>query len=192
MTNIVYALTNPSISDVVKIGMTSNLENRLRSLYNSSVPVPFECYFACEVDSMEFVDFRVNPKREFFRIDPERIVSILRLVMIKDVTPSSDIVEDEVDQRSLDKERIIRSRFNFEMIDIPMGSTLTFTKDITKTAKVLDKQKIEFEGEVHSLSSSALEIVHSMGCTWSQISGPSYWVYEGETLTERRLRMEQG
>ena len=198
MTNIVYALTNPSISDVVKIGMTSNLENRLRSLYNSSVPVPFECYFACEVDSMEFVekqlhdDFRVNPKREFFRIDPERIVSILRLVMIKDVTPSSDIVEDEVDQRSLDKERIIRSRFNFEMIDIPMGSTLTFTKDITKTAKVLDKQKIEFEGEVHSLSSSALEIVHSMGYTWSQISGPSCWVYEGETLTERRLRMEQG
>lgn len=201
MTNIVYVLTNPSISDVVKIGMTSNLENRLRSLYNSSVPVPFECYFACEVDSMEFVekqlhdgfdDFRVNPKREFFRIDPERIVSILRLVMIKDVTPSSDIVEDEVDQRSLDKERIIRSRFNFEMIDIPMGSTLTFTKDITKTAKVLDKQKIEFEGEVHSLSSSALEIVHSMGYTWSQISGPSYWVYEGETLTERRLRMEQG
>lgn len=199
MTNIVYVLTNPSISDVVKIGMTSNLENRLRSLYNSSVPVPFECYFACEVDSMEFVekqlhdgfdDFRVNPKREFFRIDPERIVSILRLVMIKDVTPSSDIVEDEVDQRSLDKERIIRSRFNFEMIDIPMGSTLTFTKDITKTAKVLDKQKIEFEGEVHSLSSSALEIVHSMGYTWSQISGPSYWVYEGETLTERRLRME--
>ena len=185
-------LTNPSISDVVKIGMTSNLENRLRSLYNSSVPVPFECYFACEVDSMEFVDFRVNPKREFFRIDPERIVSILRLVMIKDVTPSSDIVEDEVDQRSLDKERIISSRFNFEMIDIPMGSTLTFTKDITKTAKVLDKQKIEFEGEVHSLSSSALEIVHSMGYTWSQISGPSYWVYEGETLTERRLRMEQG
>jgi hypothetical protein len=139
-----------------------------------------------------FDDFRVNPKREFFRIDPERIVSILRLVMIKDVTPSSDIVEDEVDQRSLDKERIIRSRFNFEMIDIPMGSTLTFTKDITKTAKVLDKQKIEFEGEVHSLSSSALEIVHSMGYTWSQISGPSYWVYEGETLTERRLRMEQG
>lgn len=201
MTNIVYVLTNPSISDVVKIGMTSNLENRLRSLYNSSVPVPFECYFACEVDSMEFVekqlhdgfdDFRVNPKREFFRIDPERIVSILRLVMIKDVTPSSDIVEDEVDQRSLDKERIIRSRFNFEMIDIPMGSTLTFTKDITKTTKVLDKQKIEFEGEVHSLSSSALEIVHSMGYTWSQISGPSYWVYEGETLTERRLRMEQG
>lgn len=199
MTNIVYVLTNPSISDVVKIGMTSNLENRLRSLYNSSVPVPFECYFACEVDSMEFVekqlhdgfdDFRVNPKREFFRIDPERIVSILRLVMIKDVTPSSDIVEDEVDQRSLDKERIIRSRFNFEMIDIPMGSTLTFTKDITKTTKVLDKQKIEFEGEVHSLSSSALEIVHSMGYTWSQISGPSYWVYEGETLTERRLRME--
>jgi len=200
MPNIVYVLTNPSLPDVVKIGMTSNLENRMRSLYNSSVPVPFECYFACEVDSMEFVekqlhdgfdDFRVNPKREFFRIDPERIVSILKLVMIKDVTPSGDIVEDDVDQRSLDKERVIRSRFNFEMIGINVGSTLTFSKDPSITSVVLDNNKIEFEGKSHSLSSSTLILVHRMGYTWSQVSGPSYWMFEGETLTERRLRIEQ-
>ena len=180
--------------------MTGDLTTRMRSLYNSSVPVPFECYFACTVKDMSFVekqlhdgfdDFRVNPKREFFRIDPERVVSILKLVMIEDVTPKEDIVDDEIDQRSLDKEKKTRSRFNFDMVDIPVGSILTFVKDSELTSIVLDKHKIEFEGETHSLSSSTLKIVDRMGYNWKQVSGPSYWMYEGETLTERRSRMEQ-
>ncbi|MBT4206958.1 GIY-YIG nuclease family protein [Candidatus Woesearchaeota archaeon] len=200
MSNIVYVLTNPSIPDIVKIGMTSDLTTRMRSLYNSSVPVPFECYFACTVNDMSFVekqlhdgfdDFRVNPRREFFRIDPERVVSILKMVMIEDVTPKGDIVEDEIDQRSLDKEKKVRGRFNFDMINVPVGSILTFVKDPTITSTVVDKHKIKFEDEVHSLSSSTLKIVHRMGYTWKQVSGPTYWMYEGETLTERRSRMEQ-
>jgi len=200
MSNIVYVLTNPSIPDIVKIGMTSDLTTRMRSLYNSSVPVPFECYFACTVNDMSFVekqlhdgfdDFRVNPKREFFRVDPERVVSILKMVMIEDVTPKEDIVEDEIDQRSLDKEKKVRGRFNFDMINVPVGSVLSFVKDPTITSIVVDKHKIEFEDEIHSLSSSTLKIVHRMGYTWKQVSGPTYWMYEGETLTERRSRMEQ-
>ncbi len=200
MSNIVYVLTNPSIPDIVKIGMTTDLTTRMRSLYNSSVPVPFECYFACTVNDMSFVekqlhdgfdDFRVNPKREFFRVDPERVVSILKMVMIEDVTPKEDIVEDEIDQRSLDKEKKVRGRFNFDMINVPVGSILTFVKDPTITSVVIDKHKIEFEDEIHSLSSSTLKIVHRMGYTWKQVSGPTYWMYEGETLNERRSRMEQ-
>ena len=172
MSNIVYVLTNPSIPDIVKIGMTTDLTTRMRSLYNSSVPVPFECYFACTVNDMSFVekqlhdgfdDFRVNPKREFFRIDPERVVSILKMVMIEDVTPKEDIVDDEIDQRSLDKEKKVRGRFNFDMINVPVGSILTFVKDPTITSVVIDKHKIEFEDEIHSLSSSTLKIVHRMG-----------------------------
>lgn len=200
MQNIVYVLTNPSIPNMVKIGMTSDLTTRMRSLYNSSVPVPFECYFACTVNDMKFVekqlhdgfdDFRVNPKREFFRVDPERVISILKMVMIDDVTPKEDIVEDEIDQRSLDNEKKTRGRFNFDMVNIPIGSTLTFVKDPSLTSTVLDKHKIDFEGDVHSLSSSTLKIVERMGYNWKQVSGPSYWMFEGETLTERRSRMEQ-
>ena len=200
MSNIVYVLINPSIPDIVKIGMTSDLTTRMRALYNSSVPVPFECYFACTVKDMSFVekqihdgfdDFRVNPRREFFRVDPERVVSILKMVMIDDVTPKEDIVDDEIDQRSLDKEKKVRGRFNFDMINVPVGSILTFVKDPTITSIVVDTHKIEFEDEIHSLSSSTLEIVHRMGYTWSQVSGPTYWMYEGETLNERRSRMEQ-
>jgi hypothetical protein len=200
MSNIVYVLTNPSIPDIVKIGFTTDLTTRMRSLYNSSVPVPFECYFACTVNDMNFVekhlhdgfdDFRVNPKREFFRIDPERVVSILKMVMIEDVTPKEDIVEDEIDQRSLDKEKKVRGRFNFDMINVSVGSVLSFVKDPTITSTVVDQHKIKFEDEIHSLSSATLKIVHRMGYTWKQVSGPTYWMYEGETLTELRSRMEQ-
>ena len=200
MSNIVYLLTNPSMPNIVKIGFTKNLKNRMRSLYSSSVPVPFECYFACTVKDMNFVekqlhdgfdDFRVNPKREFFRIDPERVVSILKMVMIDDITPMEDVVEDEIDQRSLYNEKLIRGRFNFDMINVQIGSLLTFVKDPTITAIVVDQNKIKFEDQIHSLSSATLKVVHRMGYTWKQVSGPTYWMYEGETLTEMRSRMEQ-
>jgi len=200
MPNVVYVLTNPSIPDIVKIGRTTDLESRMRSLYNTSIPVPFECYFACTVEDANyeerqihdaFDDFRVNPNREFFRVNPERIVSILDMVMIEDVTPKEDIVEDEIDQRSLDKENTIRSRFNFDMVGIPVGSKLEFVKDKDITATVVDNHKINFNGKVMALSKSALEILHGMGFMWRKVSGPTLWSYDGETLHERRLRMEQ-
>ena len=200
MPNVVYVLTNPSIPDIVKIGRTTDLESRMRSLYNTSIPVPFECYFACTVEDANYAerqihdafdDFRVNPNREFFRVNPERIVSILDMVMIEDVTPKEDIVEDEIDQRSLDKENTIRSRFNFDMVGIPVGSKLEFVKDKDITATVVDNHKINFNGKVMALSKSALEIHHGMGFMWRKVSGPTLWSYDGETLHERRLRMEQ-
>jgi len=199
MRNIVYVLTNPTMPDLVKIGKTNNLKSRLSSLYNTSTPVPFECYFACTVNDMEFVenqihdgldDFRVNPKREFFRVEPERVVSILKLVMIEEVTPRTDIVEDEIDQKALDKERVRRNNFNFEMVQIPPGSVLTFIKDPSITARVLDKHKLEFEGKTNSISASALEVLHRLGYKWSACSGTGFWVYEEETLWARRSRME--
>ena len=90
MNEVVYLLTNPSIPDLVKIGRTKKLEQRMRSLSShSSVPAPFECFYACAVadaDEVEkrvhdaFADHRVNPKREYFRINPERVMSILKLL----------------------------------------------------------------------------------------------------------------
>ncbi len=41
----VYILTNPSFrEDWVKIGKTTNMEERLRTLYNTSLPLPFEVF----------------------------------------------------------------------------------------------------------------------------------------------------
>ena len=84
---IVYILTNPLFQDdVVKIGITKNIEERLKSLScETGVPCPFECYAAYEVDKYEEVESllhsiyrgvdkhtdKIHLKKEFFRVNPE-------------------------------------------------------------------------------------------------------------------------
>jgi hypothetical protein len=48
------------------------------------------------------------------------------------------------------------------------------------------QQYIEFNGEVTSLSASAQKL---LGYPY-QVQGTIYWIYEGETLDERRRRLE--
>ena len=78
---VVYVLTNPAMPGLVKIGQTTNvITNRMNELNTTGVPFPFDCLFACEVDDCKLVENslhkafypnRINPKREFFEIDPE-------------------------------------------------------------------------------------------------------------------------
>ena len=50
---MVYVLTNPAMPGIVKIGMTDKLEvqPRMRDLYTTGVPLPFDCVSAIEVVS---------------------------------------------------------------------------------------------------------------------------------------------
>lgn len=201
MPEIVYLLTNPTMPDLVKIGRTIDLETRLRSLStHSGVPVPFECYYACEVvDSVKveralheaFGDHRINPKREFFRLNPERAVAILELVAVKNATLIAEVAEDQAELDALHREQSRREQFRFSMVDIKPGAILTFSKDENITAQVVDDKRIEFEGEVTSTSAAATKLLHRIGWTLRAAQGPLYWLYEGETLAERRIRMEE-
>jgi len=202
MSEVIYVLTNPVMPDLIKIGRTTDLEGRLRSLSShSGVPVPFEVYFACTVADANkveksvhdaFGDHRVNQRREFFRLNPERVLSVLQLVALEDVTPASDIVNDAEEQKSLDKERSRRSNFKFSSANVPVGASLTFVRDETIVATVVDDKNVEINGLATSLSQSALDILTKrFGKTWSTVRGPDYWVYENETLSERRLRLEE-
>ena len=94
---IVYVLTNPAMPGLVKIGMTTQLEveDRMRQLYGTGVPVPFDCAFACQVkDATEveralhfaFGDSRINPNREFFKLEPERVIAVLKLLKVDEIT----------------------------------------------------------------------------------------------------------
>lgn len=202
MNEIVYVLANEAMPGYVKIGKTNtHLEQRIRELSSStSVPLPFTPYYACTVANATFVerqlhdafgDNRVNPRREFFMIDPERVVAALKLAQINDVTPQHDIVDSQEDQRALDEARQKRSRFNFDMVDIPLGATLYFSRDDTITAKVIGRagsESIEFDGKTMSLSAAAQEVLGYHNA----VSGTAYWSYDGETLDERRQRMEDG
>src|SRR5204863_9381589 len=98
MPNIIYVLTNEAMPGLVKIGFTEDsVVNRMRQLTaHAGVPLPFECYYAAEVDDTTrverilhqlFSEARVNPKREFFRLDPQKVVMALNLGNLKEVTP---------------------------------------------------------------------------------------------------------
>jgi len=51
---IIYILTNEAMPGYVKIGRTSDLKERIRSLSRpSGVPLPFEVYYASEVEDSQ-------------------------------------------------------------------------------------------------------------------------------------------
>lgn len=196
---IIYILTNITIPGYVKIGKTTtSVVQRIIELSGTSVPLPFECFYAARVADMNLVesslhdafgDHRVNPKREFFKIAPERVVAILRLLAIEEVTPSANAgVETKEDAIAIEEARKRRSAFNFKMVDIPVGAELKFIRNEEITCTVASDQKhVEFQGELMSVSSAAQK---ALGSKW-QVQGPAYWTYEGELLDELRLRLEE-
>lgn len=112
---IVYLLTNPVMPGLVKIGMTTqeDIDRRMKELYTTGVPVPFECQFACRVKKGDcgkiekalhaaFAPQRINANREFFRIQVEQAKAILELFHHEDVT--EDVVV-EIDNDLTDDDR---------------------------------------------------------------------------------------
>ncbi|OHB25051.1 MAG: hypothetical protein A2542_00150 [Parcubacteria group bacterium RIFOXYD2_FULL_52_8] len=201
MNEIIYILTNEAMPGYVKIGKTStSLEQRIKELSAStSVPLPFTCFYACTVRDSAFVEHqlhdafdnnRVNPRREFFEIAPERVVAALKLAEIENVTPKRDLIETEEDREAHEKAVARRGRFNFELARIPLGAEIYFGRNENQKAKVVDlhsSKSIELNGRITSLSDSAREL---LGVNYG-VAGTDYWMYEEETLDERRRRMEQ-
>ena len=194
---IVYVLSNPAFDNYVKIGRTIDLEQRLKQLDNTSVPLPFRCVFAVEVDDevaverlvhQAFADMRVRTTREFFELDAQRVIAALKLTNGIDVTPKADIAEDAESIAALERTVGKRKTYSFSDAQVDIGDTLTYSKDENITAVVVADRKIEFEGETVSVSKAALTLLHREGYTWKQANGWAYWMKNGETLGERVAR----
>lgn len=199
---IIYVLRNEAMPGLVKVGKTTDLKERIRSLsHPTGIPLPFEVYYASEVDDMQkdeqwlfsvFSDRRVREGREFFKIDPERVVAALKRIEKRDVTPKSlqeslARATDE-EKREIKKKKEIASKFDFKKYGIPVGAEIVFSRDPSVRAKVFPDNKIELNGKVTSLSKSAQEL---LGYHYG-IAGPLYWMFEDETLNERRKGLDNG
>ena len=119
------------------------------------------------------------------------MISALKLAGGREVTPADDIGEDEAGVEAANRSTRRQTPFNFDMVDIRPGSVLNYYDDDTITATVHSRNRIVFEDEVTSLSAAALIILRRAGLNWSSAAGPYYWLYDGETLPERRARMER-
>jgi hypothetical protein len=203
MAEIVYVLTNEAMQGMVKVGRTTtSVEQRIKELDNTSLPLPFQCFYAAEVNDSAMVegrlhrifsDKRIRSNREFFRIDANQVREAIMLAELKEVTPKSDVFLDASDAQAIQKavtseER--RSRIRFSELGILIGSTLTFAKNPELKCSVVADGKVEFQGENMSPSAAALKAIRDLGYNWSAASGSDFWEYESETLSARRLRLE--
>ena len=195
---IVYVLTNPAMPGLVKIGMTTrdNMDARMRELYGTGVPVPFECQYACKVKASDcgkiekalhtaFAPNRINANREFFQIKPEQAMAILELFNREDVT--QEITEEiDNDLTSDDKsasEKIRSSRrppLNFFDMGMKKGDVLVYVKNPSVTVEIADEKKVVYQGELFSLTGvtkKLLNITHSIQPT-------GYWMFGDKNLRD--------
>ena len=200
MPEIIYLLTNEAMPGLVKIGRTSDtVEARISNLSAvSGVPLSFECYFAATVnDSAKlekilhqlFSEARVNPKREFFNVDPEKVVLAIGIGDFTEVTLGYSPLDQE-EKQALDKAKARRPRIKLDALGINPGATLSFSRDENITVTVIDGGKVQYQNQPMSLSAAALSALHSLGYKTPAASGSEYWIFEEELLDERRRRLE--
>lgn len=194
---IVYVLTNPAMPGLVKIGMTTQLEveERMKQLYGTGVPVPFDCAFACQVKDANEVEKalhfafgtgRINPNREFFKIEPERVIAILKLLKVEDITSQVEqTMESEVTpadkQSAQNLKDARRPRMDFHELSIPNGSIL-ISKDGQSEVAVVSEKKVIFNGAICSLTAATRKV---LGLPDDYALQPSpHWTFNGKTLKE--------
>ena len=195
---IVYLLTNPCMPGLVKIGMTKqeDLDKRMKELYTTGVPVPFECQFACKVNNKDcakiekalhtaFDPQRVNKNREFFKINVEQAKVILELFHHTDVTEdvSEEIQNDltDEDKAASTKAQAKRPALNFYEMGLQKGDVLKWKDDSQLTVTIISDRKVSYEGEEISLSALSAQL---KGYKVKHIQPTPHWLYKDRLLSD--------
>lgn len=190
---IVYVLTNPAMPGIVKIGKTArnSVDTRLSELYSTGVPLPFECAYAAKVEDETEVErafhrafgpYRINIKREFFQIEPDQAIALLRLMATEDVTPQIKAEADNVDASTRDAAKKLKARrpnMNFHEMGIPNGSLLIFT-ETGESAEVCADKKVKYHNDIFSLTGLTRKLYN---LDYS-IQPSSHWTFDGRSINE--------
>lgn len=216
-TGYVYIFTNDSFrDDWVKIGKTTNLKERLKTLFNTSLPLPFKIYATIQTSKYEKVeriihkqidrltDLRINQNREFFNVHPSQALDIFIdqaqvlddavIWKYKDNEPFEQIYpvictpKETNDKTSKTPQR---PPFDFSMVGLNVGDKVIFDA-LNLEVKVAGKNKVEYEGRLWSLSAfCGTYLPEKMQNKSGAYQGPKYFSYNGKSLWELRLEMEK-
>lgn len=181
---LIYGLTNPYFSGLVKIGMTHCLDITKRiSVLNTAVPLPFECAFAYRVpnDSIGQIEHVLHKTyhahrvgtSEFFKVDPAQVDELLRTLgkfepMKTTVQSSIDIVEAKHKNPNMD----------FFAMGLHEGQVLVYKNDPTVTCSVKTNNRVLYQGEDYSLS----RLTHQLLGSKYAVQPSPYWLTEDGTL----------
>jgi len=216
---IVYAVSNRSLwlperedddelLPIIKIGRTapptpSALKRRMGQLFTTNTVLPFDLEYAKAVEDCRqaesklhtiFSHTRINPNREFFRIDVESIVAVLDLYPGKEITLDGDetsakITQSDIDARNKEEAVALRGRFSFDSLGIPVGAELVSTFDSSKTATVVGGGNVEYGGKVMSIHAAAKQVQRQTTTADHRITGSTRWKYNGTTLHRMQQKL---
>lgn len=192
---IVYVLTNESMPGYIKIGFTTKkIEERLKWLDRTGIPLPFEVYYAAEVEDAQkeerwlhsiFADRRVRESREFFKMNPELVALALKRIQKQEYTEKDNLTDEQ--EKEIDEIKERRSRFHFKNYGISVGETLTFTRDRDIVVTVEENDKVSLNGEVDSLSNTAQKLLGYA----RRPQGTLYFKYKDEILDDLRRKIDE-
>ena len=208
----VYILTNPSFrEDWVKIGKSTNMEKRLKTLNTTALPLPFKVYATIKTSKYEelekiihkqidrLTDLRINQSREFFNVHPAQALDIF----LDQATALDDAIVTKyengkprqmypvLEKAKEEKEKKPqRPPFDFSMVGLNVGDKVIFDA-LNLEVKVAGRNKVEYEGRLWSLSAfCGTYLPENMHNASEAYQGPKYFSYQGKTLWEIRLEKE--
>ena len=208
----VYILTNPSFrEDWVKIGKSTNMEKRLKTLNTTALSLPFKVYATIKTSKYEelekiihkqidrLTDLRINQSREFFNVHPAQALDIF----LDQATALDDAIVTKyengkprqmypVQEKSKEEKekKPQRPPFDFSMVGLNVGDKVIFDA-LNLEVKVAGRNKVEYEGRLWSLSAfCGTYLPENMHNASEAYQGPKYFSYQGKTLWEIRLEKE--
>ena len=183
----IYIMTNPALKGMVKIGYAADVEMRRKQLSTTALPYEYEVYATYEtpgeledkklhamIDNLN-PDLRVSKNREFFVMSPEDAYSLLEAIA---TISGSKARLKKIKVSPIKKQKVRRPPVDFTKCNIPIGAELVFIEDPSIVATVVSDHKVEYNGEITSLSA----IISSIKGHSAQ--GPSYFTYNGKKVSE--------
>lgn len=169
--------------EICKVGVTNSIEKRLRDLNKTGIPTRFQLYEKFELENVDileqkilqhFAKQRINRKREFLQIHPERICDFV------------------MDNKNIRQEQEQEVKNKFVKLGIKEGEILRFKEgdeiynDII--ARVVNPNSIRpiiYNGKQLSLSVAAKDILEKrFDKKWKAVQGTIFWTHKGETIRE--------
>lgn len=197
---IVYLLTNPCMPGLVKIGKTSKkeLNDRMKELYKTGVPTHFECQYACKTKNYSeiekalhtaFEPQRINPNREFFRIEVKQAKVILELFNHNDAAEEvTEEVTEEIqndlkpeEKEAVQKLKRPRPPLNFFEMGLHKGDELVWKDDTDICVTIVSGRSVNYNGDEYSLSALSAQL---KGSSVKNIAPTPHWLYEGRVLSD--------
>ena len=196
---IIYICTT-SVEGLIKIGRTDNFNARMNILEQNGYwnVSGLKRFYAVRVDDYIEKEKLIHTifsksqvaNSELFALDKNLAKDMLDAFEGEIIYPEQPKKQTNV--QVIDKKKK-KSPTKFNMVNIPIGSTLVFIKDTTKIVTTVDDiNKVNLNGEVMTISAAGARLrgKNSRG-EYPSTCGQAWFTYNGRLITELRDEIDK-